>query len=157
MADPGERSLIESGIPAQPPSLIGGGIPDDRPQRGFAALLLLVVRLACGAGALVLAVRILRGHADLAAAAPAWGLPAPGPALWVGGGLLVLCGLMLVLGIGARLTALVALLVCLVAVATAGRVAGGLALWGPAALAVGCLLVVWRGGGGAQLLNRIDP
>ena len=26
-----------------------------------------------------------------------------------------------------------------------------------AALAVGCLLVVWRGGGGAQLLNRIDP
>jgi uncharacterized membrane protein YphA (DoxX/SURF4 family) len=64
---------------------------------------------------------------------------------------------MLVLGVAARLVALLALVVCLVAVATAGRVEGGLALWGPAALAVGCLLVVWRGGGGAQLLNRIDP
>lgn len=64
---------------------------------------------------------------------------------------------MLVLGLAARLVALVALLVCLAAVAGAGRVEGGLALWGPAALAVGCLLVVWRGGGGAQLLNRIDP
>ncbi len=157
MADPGERSLIEGGIPARPPSLISGGIPDERRPRGFAALLLLVVRLACGAGALVLAVRLLRGHADLAAAAPDWGLPAPGPVLWVGGGLLVLCGLALVLGIAARLAGLVALAACLVAVATAGRVDGGLALWGPAALAVGCLLVVWRGGGGAQLLNRIDP
>ncbi len=157
MADPGERSLIEGGIPARPPSLISGGIPDERRPRGFAALLLLVVRLACGAGALVLAVRLLRGHADLAAAAPDWGLPAPGPVLWVGGGLLVLCGLALVLGIAARLAGLVALAACLVVVATAGRVDGGLALWGPAALAVGCLLVVWRGGGGAQLLNRIDP
>lgn len=157
MADPGERSLIEGGIPARPPSLIAGGIPGDGGQRGFAALLLLLVRLACGAGALVLAVRILRGHADLAAAAPDWGLPAPAPLLWVGGGLLVLAGLALVLGLAPRLAALVALLTCLAAVATAGRVDGGLALWLPAAVAVGCLLVVWRGGGGAQLLNRIDP
>jgi uncharacterized membrane protein YphA (DoxX/SURF4 family) len=137
MADPGERSLIEGGIPARPPSLISGGIPDERREAARAAL--------------------LRGHADLAAAAPDWGLPAPGPVLWVGGGLLVLCGLALVLGIAARLAALLALVTCLAAVATAGRVDGGLALWGPAALAVGCLLVVWRGGGGAQLLNRIDP
>ncbi|MFM7551798.1 MAG: DoxX family membrane protein [Actinomycetota bacterium] len=157
MADPGERSLIEGGIPARPPSLIAGGIPCDGGQRGFAALLLLLVRLACGAGTLVLAVRILRGHADLAAAAPDWGLPAPAPLLWAGGGLLVLAGLALVLGLGPRLAALVALLTCLAAVATAGRVDGGLALWLPAAVAVGCLLVVWRGGGGAQLLNRIDP
>jgi len=157
MADPGDRSLIEGGIPARPPSLIAGGIPGEPRQRGFAALLLLLVRIATGAGLLVLAVRVLRGHADLAAAAPDWGLPAPGPALWGGAGLLVLCGLMLVLGVAARLVALLALVVCLVAVATAGRVEGGLALWGPAALAVGCLLVVWRGGGGAQLLNRIDP
>jgi uncharacterized membrane protein YphA (DoxX/SURF4 family) len=157
VADPGERSLIEGGISAQAPSLTSGGIPGDRHQRGFAALLLLVVRLALGAGALMLAVRILRGHADLATAAPDWGLPAPGPVLWVGGGLLVLCGLVLVLGIGARLAALLVLGTCLVAVATAGRVEGGLALWAPAALAVGCLLVVWRGAGGAQLLDRIDP
>jgi len=157
MADPGERSLIEGGIPAPSPSLIAGGIPGDRGQRGFAALLLLLVRLVCGAGALVLAVRILRGHADLAAAATDWGLPAPAPLLWVGGSLLVLAGVALVLGLAPRLAALAALLTCLAAVATAGRVDRGLALWLPAAIAVGCLLVVWRGGGGAQLLNRIDP
>ena len=157
MADPGDRSLIEGGIPAPPPSLITGGVPGGPRQRGFAQLLLLLVRVVSAMGLLLLAVRVLRGHADLAAAASGWGLPAPGPALWVGGGLLVLCGLMLVLGVAARLVALVALVVCLVGVATAGRVEGGLALWGPAALAVGCLLVVGRGGGGAQLLNRIDP
>lgn len=157
MASDGGRSLIEGGIPAAPPSLIAGGLPHEPRQRGFAALILLLVRLAAGAGALVLAVRILRGHADLAAAAPDWGLPAPAPLLWAGGGLLVLCGLALVLGLAPRLAALVALAVCLVAVATAGRALGGSALWGPALVAVGCLVVVWRGGGGAQLLNRIDP
>ena len=157
MASDGGRSLIEGGVPAAPPSLIAGGVPQAPRQRGFAALALLLIRVAVGAGVLVLAVRILRGHAAFATAAPDWDLPAPSPLLWGGGGLLVLCGVALVLGLASRLAALVVLVACLVAVATAGRVLGGLALWGPALIAVGCLVVVWRGGGGAQLVHRIDP
>jgi hypothetical protein len=42
-------------------------------------------------------------------------------------------------------------------VATAGRVDGGAPLIGGALLAVGCLIIVARGGGAAQLLDRVDP
>jgi hypothetical protein len=49
------------------------------------------------------------------------------------------------------------LLVALVIVATAGRVDGGLPLIGGALLAVACLVLVARGGGASQLLDRVDP
>ena len=71
--------------------------------------------------------------------------------------LLVLFGLMLMLGVASRLSAFVVLVVALVIVATAGRVDGGAPLIGGALLAVGCLIIVARGGGAAQLLDRIDP
>ena len=71
--------------------------------------------------------------------------------------LLVLFGLMLMLGVASRLSAFVVLVVALVIVATAGRVDGGVPLIGGALLAVGCLIIVARGGGAAQLLDRIDP
>ena len=48
------------------------------------------------------------------------------------------------------------LLVVLVLVATAGRVDGGVPLFGGALLAAGCLVLLARGGGARQLLDRID-
>jgi hypothetical protein len=63
----------------------------------------------------------------------------------------------LVFGLATRLCALGVLLVALVIVATAGRVDGGLPLIGGALLAVACLVLVARGGGASQLLDRVDP
>ena len=71
--------------------------------------------------------------------------------------LLLLLGIGLVLGLASRLCALLLLVVALVIVATAGRSEGGAPLYGGALLALGCLLVVARGGGRPQLLDRVDP
>ena len=139
-------------------SLIDLGIPETTPRsRGLDGVALVFVRVLVGVAALVVGVLNLRGHAGVALHAQDWGLPAPSLLAWVGVVLLVLFGLMLTLGVASRLSALVVLGVALVIVATAGRVDGGAPLIGGALLAVGCLIIVARGGGAAQLLDRVDP
>lgn len=147
MLDPqSQRSLIDLGIPERTPR-----------SRGLNVVALMFVRVLVGVVALVVGVLNLRGHAVVALHAKDWGLPAPSLLTWVGVVLLVLFGLMLMLGVASRLSAFVVLVVTLVMVATAGRVDGGVPLIGGALLAVGCLIIVARGGGAAQLLDRIDP
>ena len=136
-------SLIEHGMPGQRTL---------RPQGLVVAL--LIIRVLVGVAAVVIGVLNARGHA---ADAAAWGLPAPGLATWLGCALLIVFGLGLALGLATRLCALVVLLVVLVLVATAGRVEGGAPLFGGALLAAGCLVLLARGGGARQLLDRVDP
>ena len=61
------------------------------------------------------------------------------------------------LGLATRLGALILCLDMLGAVATAGRVDGGVHLVAPPVLALLCLVLVARGGGRWQLLDRVDP
>ena len=139
-------------------NLIDLGISETTPRsRGLNVVVLLFVRVLVGVAALVVGALNLRGHAMVAVHAEEWGLPAPSLLTWIGVVLLVLFGLMLMLGVASRLSAFVVLVVTLVMVATAGRVDGGVPLIGGALLAVGCLIIVARGGGAAQLLDRIDP
>ncbi len=139
-------------------NLIDLGISETTPRsRGLNVVVLLFVRVLVGVAALVVGALNLRGHAMVAVHAEEWGLPAPSLLTWIGVALLVLFGLMLMLGVASRLSAFVVLVVALVIVATAGRVDGGAPLIGGALLAVGCLIIVARGGGAAQLLDRIDP
>lgn len=142
----GGQSLIEHGMPGQ-----------NAPAAGRFTALLLLVRVITGAAAIVVGVLDLRGHAAIVRHAADWALPAPSITVWVGTALLLVCGLGLVLGLASRVCALGLLLVLLVIIATAGRVEGGLALYGAAVLAVGCLIVIARGGGRPQLLDRVDP
>ena len=147
MLDPqSQRSLIDLGIPERTPR-----------SRGLNVVVLMFVRVLVGVAALVVGVLNVRGHAVVALHAEEWGLPAPSLLTWIGVVLLVLFGLMLMLGVASRLSVFVVLVVALVIVATAGRVDGGAPLIGGALLAVGCLIIVARGGGASQLLDRIDP
>ena len=69
----------------------------------------------------------------------------------------VVCGLLILLGLATRLGALIVGVDMLGAVATAGRVDGGPHLVVPPVLALLCLVLVARGGGRWQLLDRLDP
>ncbi len=142
----GDRSLLERGLPP-----FGGR------SRGLDAVVLFFVRVCAGVAGLVVGVLHVRTHGTLALDTAAWGLPWPPPAPWLGVALLMLFGAALLLGLASRLAALVLLVIALVMVATVGRVEGGLPLIGGGLLAVACLIVVARGGGAAQLLDRIDP
>lgn len=139
-------------------SLLDLGIPEITPRsRGLRVVVLLFVRVLVGVATLVAGILNVRGHAAVALHATDWGLPVASLSTWIGVVLLILFGLMLLLGLASRLSALVVLVVALVIVATAGRVDGGAPLIGGALLAAGCLIIVARGGGAAQLLDRIDP
>ena len=134
-------------------SLIEDGMPGQRtPRPQGLVVVLLIIRVLVGVVAVVIGVLNARGHTAVAAHAADWGLPAPGLATWLGCALLIVFGL----GLATRLCALVVLLVVLVLVATAGRVDGGVPLFGGALLAAGCLVLLARGGGARQLLDRID-
>ena len=142
----GGASLIEQGMPGQ-----------NAPVPGRATVVLLFVRVLSGVAAIAVGVLDAFGHAAIVRHAAAWSLPAPSIAVWLGTVLLIILGLGLVLGLASRLCALLLLIVVLIIVATAGRVEGGVPLIGGALLAVGCLVVVARGGGRPQLLDRVDP
>ena len=145
-------------VPGGGPSFIAHGMPgQNAPSAGSSSVVLFFVRVLTGVAAIVVAVLDARGHAAIVRHAADWSLPAPGVTVWIGTALLLLLGLGLLLGLASRLCALVVLLVALVIVATAGRVDGGVPLFGGALLAVGCLLIVARGGGAHQLLDRVDP
>ena len=142
----GGLSLIEHGMPGQ-----------NAPATGRGTVLFLFVRVLTGVAALLVAVLDAIGHATIVRHAASWSLPAPSITVWLGTVLLLLLGIGLVLGLASRLCALLLLVVALVIVATAGRSEGGAPLYGGALLALGCLLVVARGGGRPQLLDRVDP
>ena len=127
----GGLSLIEHGMPGQ-----------NAPATGRGTVLFLFVRVLTGVAAILVAVLDAIGHATI---------------VRLGTVLLLLLGIGLVLGLASRLCALLLLVVALVIVATAGRSEGGAPLYGGALLALGCLLVVARGGGRPQLLDRVDP
>lgn len=122
-------------------------------RRVFLALLRIVIGLVfMGAGA-----RKLGDRAATSADFDHWGLPAPGTVSLVIAGLEVVCGLLILLGLATRFGALVLCIDMLGAVATAGRIDGGLHLVAPPVLALLCLVLVARGGGRWQLLDRFDP
>ena len=122
-------------------------------RRVFLALLRIAIGLVfMGAGA-----RKLGDRAATSADFDHWGLPAPGTVSLVIAGLVVVCGLLILLGLATRFGALVLCIDMLGAVATAGRIDGGLHLIAPPVLALLCLVLVARGGGRWQLLDRFDP
>ncbi len=86
-----------------------------------------------------------------------WGLPSPDTAVYLVGGLEVVCGVLVLLGLATRFGAALLCLDMLGAVATAGRIDGGFHIVAPPVLALLSLVLVARGGGRWQLLDRIDP
>jgi putative oxidoreductase len=86
-----------------------------------------------------------------------WGIPAPTTMVVVISVLEIVGGLLVLLGLATRLGALILCVDMLGAVATAGRVDGGFHLVAPPVLALFCLVLVARGGGRWQLLDRVDP
>jgi uncharacterized membrane protein YphA (DoxX/SURF4 family) len=122
-------------------------------RRVFLALL----RIAIGAVFIGTGVHKLGDRTASAADFDRWGLPAPDTAVLLVSGLEVLCGVLILLGLVTRLGALVLCVDMLGAVATAGRVDGGPHLVIPTVLALLCLVLVARGGGRWQLLDRVDP
>jgi uncharacterized membrane protein YphA (DoxX/SURF4 family) len=122
-------------------------------RRVFLALLRIVI----GAVFIGTGVHKLGDRAATTADFDHWGLPAPATVSLVISGLEVLCGVLLMLGLATRLAALVLCVDMLGAVATAGRIDGGVHLVGPPVLALLCLVLVARGGGRWQLLDRLDP
>jgi putative oxidoreductase len=122
-------------------------------RRVFLALLRIVIGVVfIGTG-----VRKLGDRTASAADFDHWGLPAPHTAVLVISGLEIVCGLLILLGLATRFGALLLCLDMLGAVATAGRIDGGPHLVAPPVLALLCLVLVARGGGRWQLLDRLDP
>jgi putative oxidoreductase len=122
-------------------------------RRVFLALLRIVIGiLFIGTG-----VHKLGDRAASAADFDRWGLPAPSTAVLVVSALEVICGVLILLGLATRFGALLLCLDMLGAVATAGRIDGGPHLVAPPVLALLCLVLVARGGGRWQLLDRLDP
>lgn len=122
-------------------------------RRVFLALLRIVIGLLfIGTG-----VHKLGDRAGAAADFDRWGLPAPSTAVLVVSALEVICGVLILLGLATRFGALLLCLDMLGAVATAGRIDGGPHLVAPPVLALLCLVLVARGGGRWQLLDRLDP
>ena len=139
----------------QPASFLIGRPP--RAARGLGLLLLLLVRIVVAVPLVITGVRVVLGQQAAARDAAAWGVPSPSLLAWVGGGVLVLFGLVLLTGLACRLAALVLLLVALLVIVTGGRVDGGTTLVAASLISVGCIVIVARGGGSAQLLDRVAP
>jgi putative oxidoreductase len=120
-------------------------------------VLLALLRIAVGAAFIGAGVQKLSARATWTEHFDHWGLPAPSTFSTVIAVVEVVCGLLVLLGLATRLGALVLCIDMLGAVATAGRVDGGQYLVAPPVLALLCLVLVARGGGRWQLLDRIDP
>ncbi len=118
---------------------------------------LALLRIAIGAVFIGTGVHRLGDRAASTADFDRWGLPAPSTAVLVISGLEIACGLLILLGLATRFGALLLCLDMLGAVATAGRIDGGFHLVAPPVLALLCLVLVARGGGRWQLLDRLDP
>jgi uncharacterized membrane protein YphA (DoxX/SURF4 family) len=124
---------------------------------GARRIVLALLRVAVGAVFVLTALEKLTRHASTAADFRHWGLPSPSAFVYAIAILELVCGLVLVTGVATRLAALLLLCDMLGALATAGRVDGGRYLVVPPVLAVLLLVLVARGGGAWQLLDRLDP
>jgi putative oxidoreductase len=122
-------------------------------RRVFLALL----RVAIGAVFIATGIQKLSDRATATANFDHWGLPSPSTFSAVIAVVEIVCGLLVLLGLATRLGALILCIDMLGAVATAGRVDGGMHLVAPPVLALLCLVLVARGGGRWQLLDRVDP
>ena len=120
-------------------------------------IVLAAIRIAIGILLASEGIRKLLDHDAYVARFDRWGLPEPSTLVWVAGAVETFCGVILILGLLTRAAALVLLVEMLVAVATAGRVDGGAHLVVPPILALGCMILVARGGGAWQLLDVLDP
>lgn len=120
-------------------------------------VVLALLRIVVGAVFVAAGAQKLRDRPTATANFDAWGLPSPSTFSLAIGVLEVVCGLLVLLGLATRFGALLLLFDMLGAVATAGRVDGGMHLVAPPILALLCLILVARGGGRWQLLDRIDP
>jgi uncharacterized membrane protein YphA (DoxX/SURF4 family) len=120
-------------------------------------VLLALLRVAIGVVFIGAGVRKLSDRATSNANFDHWGVPAPTTMVVVISVLEIICGLLVLLGLATRLGALVLCIDMLGAVATAGRIDGGFHLVVPPVLALLCLVLVARGGGRWQLLDRVDP
>ena len=86
-----------------------------------------------------------------------WGVPAPSSFVYLIGLVEIVAGVVLVLGLAPRLAALVLIVDMLAAMATAGRIDGGLHLIVPPLLIIACLIIIGSGGGRWALVDRLDP
>lgn len=126
-------------------------------RRGASGVVLAVLRLAVAAVFLSAGLAKLLDHAEAERNFDHWGLPAPGALAWAVAGLEVTCALLLATGLATRLAALLLVADMVGAVVTAGRVDGGMHLVVPPVLALLSLILLARGGGWGQLLDRVDP
>jgi uncharacterized membrane protein YphA (DoxX/SURF4 family) len=108
-------------------------------------VLLALLRVAIGVVFIGAGVRKLSDRATSNANFDHWGVPAPTTMVVVISVLEIICGLLVLLGLATRLGALV---LC---------IDGGFHLVVPPVLALLCLVLVARGGGRWQLLDRVDP
>jgi putative oxidoreductase len=120
-------------------------------------VLLALLRVAIGVVFIGTGVRKLSDRPTANANFDHWGVPAPTTMVVVISVLEIVCGLLVLLGLATRLGALLLCVDMLGAVATAGRIDGGFHLIVPPVLALLCLVLVARGGGRWQLLDRVDP
>jgi putative oxidoreductase len=120
-------------------------------------VLLALLRIAVGVVFIGAGVQKLSDRATATAHFDHWGLPSPSTFSAIVAVVEVVCGLLVLLGLATRLGALILCIDMLGAVATAGRIDGGQYLVAPPVLALLCLVLVARGGGRWQLLDRIDP
>jgi uncharacterized membrane protein YphA (DoxX/SURF4 family) len=120
-------------------------------------VLLTIIRVVVGAVFAASGAQKLLDHELFTTRFDRWGLPEPSMLVYVVAAIELIGGVVLVLGLLTRAAALVLLLEMLVAVATAGRVDHGAHLVVPPVLALFCVILLARGGGGWQLIDVLDP
>jgi putative oxidoreductase len=125
--------------------------------RGARGVVLAVLRIAVGLAFVAIGASRLVDHAAAVEDLVRWGIPAPDVVVYILAVLEVALGAVLVLGLSTRLAAGILLVEMLATVATAGRVERGWFLVVPPLLALLSLILLARGGGRAQLLDRLDP
>lgn len=126
-------------------------------QGSVRRVVLAIIRVGVGLVFLAAGLQKLLDHDMWLERFTRWDLPEPSTLVWVSGGIEVVFGAFLVLGLLTRASALILLIEMLVATATAGRIDRGSQLIVPPILALLCLILLARGGGGWQLQDRVDP
>jgi uncharacterized membrane protein YphA (DoxX/SURF4 family) len=125
---------------------------EDRPSIPVA-----LMRVVVGAAFVVAGAVQLSDHAVQVENFRRWGLPSPDTLPYVVGGGGIVLGIVLMLGILPRFSALILLCAMVVALLTAGRTDHGPYYILPGLLAFLCLCLVLAGGGRWALVDRLDP
>jgi uncharacterized membrane protein YphA (DoxX/SURF4 family) len=127
------------------------------PPRTGGSVVLALVRVVVGLVFVVASLEKFVSHSTAVAHFRHWGLPSPSLFVYVIGAVELLAGAALALGLATRTAALLLLADMVGAVATAGRVDGGMHVVVPPFLGLLSLILLARGGGRWQLLDRFDP